>query len=65
MKAFSRKTYIKHIFILLFTSFIIHKSYALQDYNKSYKEIIEPFKLSVKEIKDLYDSIKLEINNLD
>jgi hypothetical protein len=42
MKAFSRKTYIKHIFILLFTSFIIHKSYALQDYNKSYKEIIEP-----------------------
>jgi len=29
------------------------------------KELIEPFKLSVKEIKDLYDSIKLEINNLD
>lgn len=29
------------------------------------KEIIEPFKLSVKEIKDLYDSIKLEINKLD
>ena len=29
------------------------------------KEIVEPFKLSVKEIKDLYDSIKLEINNLD
>jgi hypothetical protein len=29
------------------------------------KEIIEPFKLSVKEIKDLYESIKLEINNLD
>jgi len=29
------------------------------------KEIIEPFKLSVKEIKELYDSIKLEINKLD
>ena len=29
------------------------------------KEIIAPFKLSVKEIKDLYDSIKLEINKLD
>ena len=29
------------------------------------KEIIEPFKLSVKEIKELYDNIKLEINKLD
>ena len=29
------------------------------------KEIIEPFKLSVQEIKELYDSIKLEINKLD
>lgn len=29
------------------------------------KETIEPFKLSVQEIKELYDSIKLEINKLD
>lgn len=29
------------------------------------KEIIEPFKLSVEEIKELYNNIKLEINNLD
>jgi hypothetical protein len=28
------------------------------------KEIIEPFKLNIKEIKELYNSIKLEINKL-
>ena len=29
------------------------------------KEIIEPFKLSIQEIRELYDNIKLEINKLD
>ena len=29
------------------------------------KEIIEPFKLSIEEIRELYDNIKLEINKLD
>jgi hypothetical protein len=33
--------------------------------NEEKKDVIEPFKLSVEEIKKLYENIKLEINKLD
>jgi hypothetical protein len=45
------------------------KSESKESFNNSTpndsKETIEPFKLNVEEIRELYNNIKLEINNLD
>jgi hypothetical protein len=41
------------------------ENYENDENNEDKKDVIEPFKLSVEEIKKLYENIKLEINKLD